>query len=299
LKLIGAGTPARPAAPERSHRATSYLRAFWDRAYRENVTGMAAMVAFNLLLALFPFALLVLFVFGQVLERPDVEASVLRDLQQLFPDAEQASLSRALDRVRENSTTIGIAAAVGGIWIGASFWGAMDTAFCRIYHVQCRGWLEQKRFALLMLAVVVLFLASSVVLPTLEGALVSGADDLPFGLSDIGIIDNLLLLAATLVLGFAIACIVYWAVPKGRIPWRAVWPGALFLTAVIGIANWAFPFYLVNVSSIGEVGGTVGFIVVALIWFYALSLALLAGAVINALRFELHETGTLEASANG
>jgi uncharacterized BrkB/YihY/UPF0761 family membrane protein len=170
----------------------------------------------------------------------------------------------------------------------------MDTAFCRIYHVQCRGWLEQKRFALGMLAVVVLFLAASVVLPTLEGALISGTDDLPFGLSEIGFIDNLLLLAGTLVTGFAIACIVYWAVPKGHLPWRGVWPGALFLTAVTGIANWAFPFYLVNVSSIGEFGGTVGFVVVALIWFYALSLAVLAGAVINALRFELHDTGTLD-----
>jgi uncharacterized BrkB/YihY/UPF0761 family membrane protein len=36
-------------------------------------------------------------------------------------------------------------------------------------------------------------------------------------------------------------------------------------------------------------------VVVALIWFYALSLAILAGAVINALRHELHDTGTLDA----
>jgi membrane protein len=253
------------------------------------------MIAFNLLLALFPFALLVLFVFGQIIESPSVEASVLRDLQELFPDAEQDSLVRVLDRVRENSTTIGIVAAVGGIWIGASFWGAMDTAFCRIYHVECRGWLAQKRFALVMLLVVVLFLAASVVLPTLEGILISRTDDLPFGIGQIGILDNVLLLVATLIIGFLLACLVYWAVPKGHLPWRAVWPGALFLTVVIGIANWAFPFYLVNVSSIGDVGGTVGFVVVALIWFYALSLAMLAGAVINALRFELHDTGTLDA----
>ena len=33
--------------------------------------------------------------------------------------------------------------------------GAMDTAFCRIYHVECRGWVEQKRFALVMLVVVI------------------------------------------------------------------------------------------------------------------------------------------------
>jgi uncharacterized BrkB/YihY/UPF0761 family membrane protein len=30
-----------------------YLRVFWERAYRENITGMAAMVAYNLALALF------------------------------------------------------------------------------------------------------------------------------------------------------------------------------------------------------------------------------------------------------
>ena len=297
MSSVEAGSPLRPATEGRARRAFAYLHAFWDRAYRENITGMAAMVAFNLLLALFPFALLVLFIFGQIIESPSVEASVLRDLQELFPDAEQDSLVRVLDRVRENSTTIGIVAAVGGIWIGASFWGAMDTAFCRIYHVECRGWLAQKRFALVMLLVVVLFLAASVVLPTLEGILISRADGLPFGIGQIGILDNLLLLVATLIIGFLLACLVYWAVPKGHLPWRGVWPGALFLTAVIGIANWAFPFYLVNISSLGDVGGTVGFVVVALIWFYALSLAILAGGVINALRFELHDTGTLDAPA--
>ena len=294
MSSIEAGSPARPATEKRAHR-WRFARAFWDRAYHENITGMSAMVAFNLMLALFPFALLVLFIFGQVIQSPDAEASVVRDLQQLFPDAEQTSIARLLDKVRDNSTTIGIAAAVGGIWIGASFWGAMDTAFCRIYHVECRGWMAQKRFALVMLLVVVLFLAASVILPTLEGILISGTSDLPFGLSSIGFLDNLLLLFATLLIGFILACIVYWAVPKGHLPWRGVWPGALFLTAVTGVANWAFPFYLVNVSSIGEFSGTLGFILVALIWFYGLSLALLAGAVINALRFELHDTGTLDA----
>ncbi len=53
-----------------------WLSAFWQRAYRENVTGLSAMVAYNLMLAVFPFALLVLFVFGQVLKIGGVETSV-------------------------------------------------------------------------------------------------------------------------------------------------------------------------------------------------------------------------------
>jgi membrane protein len=251
------------------------------------------MVAFNLVLSVFPVALLMLFVFGQVLKSPEVEASVLRDLQQLLPEVEPATLADAVERVRDNATRLGVIAAIAGIWIGASFWGAMDTAFCRIYHVKCRGWLEQKRFALGMLVVVALFLVASVVFPTLERLVISTTEELPLGLSEIDAVDNLVLLGATAALTFLILCLIYWAVPKGHLPWRGVWPGALFVTVTTTIANWLFPYYLFNVSAVGQLGGTVGFLLVALIWFYVLSIAILAGAVINALRYELHDTGSV------
>ena len=153
--------------------------AFWNRAYKENITGLAGMVAYNLMLAIFPFALLVLFIFGQIVDSPEIEESVIMDIQRLFPNIEQGALENAIDRVRDSSTTIGVAAVVGGLWIGASFWGAMDTAFCRIYHVECRGWVEQKRFALVMLAALTLLLAASVAVPIVESAALSGAEDLP------------------------------------------------------------------------------------------------------------------------
>jgi membrane protein len=277
---------------ERIGHVRPWLLAFWQRAYRENVTGLSAMVAYNLMLAVFPFALLVLFVFGQVLKIGGVEAGVLDDLQRLFPNVEQETLSDVLDRIEENSTTIGIAAFLGSLWIGASFWGAMDTAFCRIYHVECRGWVEQKRFSFAMLAVVLLLIAASILLPTMEAALVSGTDRLPLGLSDIKAIDTMLLLGAAVAVIFVICCVIFWAVPKGHMPWRDVWPGAVFVTFAAGIANWAFPFYLSNVS-LSRFGSTVGFVLIALLWFYLLSLALLTGAVINSLRHELHDTGEL------
>ena len=64
---------------------------------------------------------------------------------------------------------------MSSIWIGSSFWGALDTAFCRIYHVRCRTWVEQKRFALAMLVVVLLFMAATVAVPAIQAILVGGA----------------------------------------------------------------------------------------------------------------------------
>jgi membrane protein len=144
-----------------------------------------------------------------------------------------------------------------------------------------------------MLLVVMMFLAASIVLPTAEGAALESTDQLPFGLDSIKALDNALLILAALALTFVVCCVIYWAVPKGHMPWRAVWPGALFVTATTGLANWLFPLYLSNVSGLSRFGSTLGFILIALIWFYALSLALMAGAVINSLRYEVHDTGTL------
>jgi len=279
-----------PARSQKSHR---WLSAFWHRAYTENVTGLAAMVAYNLMLAVFPFTLLVLFIGGQVLKIHGVETSVLTDLQRLFPNTESGTLSDVLERIRENTATIGIAAFLGSIWIGASFWGAMDTAFCRIYHVPCRGWIEQKRFSFAMLGVVLVFIALSIFVPTLESALVSSTDKLPLGLSGIQEIDTMLLLGAALLITFMICSVIYWAVPKAPVPWRAIWPGALFVTIGAGLANWLFPLYLTNISSLSRFGSTLGFVLIALLWFYLLSLGIMAGAVINSLRFEYHETGEL------
>src|SRR6201985_2757760 len=153
--------------PQRS-RFRAWILAFWRRAYTENVTGLSAMVAYNLMLAVFPFTLLVLFIGTQVLKIHGVETSVLNDLQRLFPNTESGTLSDVLERVEDNTATIGMAAFLASIWIGASFWVAMDTAFCRIYHVPCRGWIEQKRFSFAMLGVVLVFIALSIFVPAVE-----------------------------------------------------------------------------------------------------------------------------------
>ena len=71
-------------------------------------------------------------------------------------------------------------------------------------------------------------------------------------------------------------------------------PACISVTVSTAIGNAAFPVYLTSISDIDKIGGALGFILIALIWFYILSLAILAGAVINALRYELRDTGSLD-----
>ena len=269
------------------------LTDFWRKAYQDNITGLSAMVAYNLLLSVFPLALLALFIAGKLLKSQQLEASVLQDLRQLFPRVDEESLTSLLNAVRTSSTGLGIGALVSSIWIGSSFWGALDTAFCRIYHVRCRSWVEQKRFALAMLVVVLLFMAASVILPALQSILVGGAQNLPFGLKHLRAIVYVGSFIAGTAILFTILCVIFWAVPNRLVPWRAMWPGALGATLAIGVVDVTFPLYLTHISTIANLKASLIFAVIVLIWFYAIAIILLGGAVINATRFELHDTGEL------
>jgi membrane protein len=249
---------------------------FWRKAYDDNLTGLAAMVAYNLMLSVFPLALVALFVGGRILASEDVEASVVDDLQRLFPDAAESTLLDGLRRVRESSTTVGIVAGVAA---------TLDTAFCRIYQRECRNWVRQKLFGFGMLAVVLLFFVASVSMPALQGFVVEGTADLPLGLGDVRGLVYGLTLAGGVVLLFGILCLIYWRVPRGTIPWRCIWPGALGALVAMGVVDYAFPLYLSNVRTL-RIGTSFVFILIVLVWFYALALILLAGAVVNELRFE-------------
>jgi len=266
-------------------RARQAVSRFWRKAYEDNLTGLSAMVAYNLMLSIFPLALVALFVAGRVLRSPDVQASVLDDLQRIFTSAAETTLSDGIRRLQSTSTTVGIVALVTSIWISASFWGSLDTAFCRIYHRPCRTWVRQKLFALGMLVIVLLFIVASVAVPFLQGLLATGQEDLPFGLSGVRGLVYAVTLAAGVVILFIALCATYMLVPKGRIPWRCVWPGALGATLAMGVVDFGFPLYLENVSSL-RIGTSAVFVLIALVWFYALAIILLSGAVVNELRFE-------------
>jgi len=275
-------------------RIGSGLKQFYVKAYTDNLTGLAGMVAYSLLLSIFPVALIALFVAGQVLSSPELTQSVLQDLQELFPSATAATLASALREIRGSSTTVGIVAFIASLWVATSFWGALDTAFCRIYGVPCRSWVRQKLFGLGMLGLVLLFFATTVALPATQSLLVARSADLPFGLSGR---DALWAagLGAGLLINFVALATIYRTVPNTPVAWYGVWPGALGATAAIFCIDYGFPFYLTNVSTFGGLRTTLVFILIVLLWFYILALVILAGAVVNELRLMRQRTGTLAA----
>ena len=260
------------------------VRRFWRIAWDANITGLASMIAYNMLLGVIPIALLGLFVAGHILSSGAVEHSVVADLREVFPGTAEHTLTSLLDEVRSSTTSTGVLAIIASLWLGSSFWGALDTAFSRIYGGPSRSWLRQKRFAVSMLIVVLLFMVATVAVPTAQSILRAGASVLPFDLAHVTVAVYAGSLAISLGILFACLAIIYARVPHRRMNWRTVWPGALGATVAIGLVDYAFPAYLSNISTIARFGTTIVFILIMLLWFYVLALIILGGAIVNAMR---------------
>lgn len=263
------------------------IRGVATAAYSANVTGLSAMVAYSATLALLPLTLAALFFVSTLLDSASVQASLLADLERIVPSATRASLEASLTNVRNATSAFGLGALISGIWIGISFWSALDTAFCRIYDAPCRSWPEQKRFAAAMVVVGLFLVLAAVGSPVLHSIVSGGTADLPFGLAGTGAWA----VALALILGhgllFTTLCVVFRSVPNFGVPWRAIWPGALLATGLIWAVSYVFPLYLSRTSTLAHAGAAFAFVMVTLIWFYLMSLALLLGATLNAVRLRI------------
>jgi membrane protein len=267
----------------RRRRALGFLRRFGRVAWDCGVTGLAAMLAYNILLGIVPLSLLGLFIAGHVLSSASLMHSVERDLQYIFPNTTQHTLDSLLNKVSHSTTSTGVLALIASLWLASSFWGGLDTSFSRIYGCNSRPWIAQKRFGIAMVGVVLLFMAATVSVPVAQSLLKAGASDLPFDLRHVDDLVYAASVVAGLVTLFGCLSLIYWRVPNLEIPWHGVWPGALFATVVIGAIDVAFPVYLTSISTIDQLGTTLVFVVIVLGWFYVLALTILAGGVVNSL----------------
>jgi membrane protein len=76
--------------------------------------------------------------------------------------------------------------------------------------------------------------------------------------------------------------LVYYFAPDAEQDWVWLTPGSVVATLLWLLFSLGFRFYVVNFANYNETYGTIGGIIVLLLWFYASGLAILLGAELNA-----------------
>ena len=248
----------------------------------DNCLGLAAQLAYYLLLALVPalvFLLALLSYFpGDMLQRMLDSASAVAPPEMMTILRDQ--MSNIAKGQNGGLLTFGLLMA---LWSSSAAIVAITDALNRAYDIEeARPWWKVRLTAITLtigLAAFVLVAFGLVLLgPTLAERIAStaglgGAFEWAWKIFQWPVVFALI---AT-----AIGILNYFG-PDADQDWAWISPGAIIATALWLIASLAFKFYVSNFANYDETYGSLGGVIVLMLWFYISGIAILAGAEMNA-----------------
>lgn len=256
------------------------LRCLTQQYFHRRVGRSAAALAYYMIFSFFPILTLGSSILSFLQLSPDF---VTQQLHGILPQEVLGITASFIQHVNENSS--------GGVFafsLAFSLYFPMRSVnylvecISRAYHTGPRRspWKTALVVAGFTVSLPVVFLVSLVVLLTGENLLtrLGAVFRLDPGWVVPWISTRFLYLAALL---FVVLAALYWLAPGNRPPFRQVLPGAALATGALLAISMGFAYYVENMGNYSVVYGSLGAIIVLLLWIYFSSAVLLMGAEWN------------------
>jgi membrane protein len=257
-------------------------RVFTDTG-RDNVSLMAAGIAFYVLLSLAPALTALVALYGLVFEPSQVEAQVKAVEGLIPPEGRQLIAQQLSNIVHARSSTLGIGFILSlavSIWSANYATSAMMSALNVVYAE------SEKRRILRYYGTTLVLTVSGVVFALLSLLLIAVIPAV-LGLLPLGSFGKELVSAARwpvllLLFGAALAVIYRYAPSRNEPRWSWVSWGAAAATLLWIIGSALFSLYVGRFATYNKTYGSLGAVVVLLMWFWLSAYAALLGAELNA-----------------
>ncbi len=274
-----------------AHRPKHFPKAGWRdillRTKREigadNLSLIAAGVAFYALLAIFPALASTVSLYGLFADPGQIESHYESLAVLMPPDARPLLLDQVRALSASSETALG-AAVVGGFLL--ALLSAMKGAKAVIMALNIAYNESEKRGFLRLNLLTFLFTLASVVFVVIMLALlvaVPAAVNLLNLQPPLAALLSLLRWPILLIMVLlALACVYHFAPSRRAARWHWVSWGATLATALWLLASIGFSVYVENFGNYNKVYGSLGALIVLLMWLYLSAYALLLGAELNA-----------------
>jgi membrane protein len=258
------------------------------REFRDdNLTDWAAALTYYAVLSLFPAFIALISILGLVVDPKTITRVITDVVSQLGPASAVDTFKKPIEQISSNQSTavfgliFGVAAA---LWTASGYVGAFMRASNAIYERE-----EGRPFWILrplqiLVTFVLVMMAALVVLSLVATGPVAKAVGDAVGLGDTAVtVWNIAKWPVLLIVVMLMLAILYWPSPNAKqAGFRWVSPGAVLAVLVWIVASVGFAFYVANFGSYNKTYGTLGGVIVFLVWMWITNIAVLLGAELNA-----------------
>jgi membrane protein len=237
---------------------------------------------------------------GLVGQYPDTTNALLRIVGKLGPHSAVNTFRGAIEGVVRNKGGAGALLGVGlllSLWSASGYVGAFMRASNAIYEVEGRPFWKLRPIQLGVTVLMVFTTALVAIAVVATGPVARAVGDV-IGLGSTAVTAwNYGKWPMMLFLVITLFAILYYAAPNVQLHrFRWLTPGGVLAVVVWLIASAAFAFYVANFGSYNKTYGTLGAIIILLVWLWISNLSILVGAEFNA---ELERGRELEAGEPG
>ena len=249
------------------------------RYFSDGIPQAAAELSYFLLFSMFPLLMFV----NSILAQLDITLEGITPVLEMLPKSLQRLITGYLAQL---SGTPSFSPMLIGIGLTLYFLSRAVRSMMRtvndIYHVEVtRGMVKDVLISLGITAGFLISVVCSFVLVVAGRTLLRllpQAFPIPQAALDVTHDASFLVMIAFI---FAFLMLFNRIVPNLHLKFREVWPGALFSLVAWILVSWAFSFYVDNMARYSVLYGSLGTIIVLMLWLYIVSMLLLMGPQLN------------------
>ena len=251
------------------------------RINEADVAGLSAQLAYFFLLSLFPFLLFLVTLLGFL---PIDDRSVMYTLEAYLPDDVNRMINTNLTTLINNrSGSLLSISIIGTLWSASNGFNALKKSFNKAFGVEKeRSYIVARIIAIGLMMLMVAVIATALLLQVF-GELIGKQLFGIFGLSENFIqLWNTLRWVVSSITFFIVFLMLYKLGPNKKIRWRDTFWGALFATLGWQAASLGFSFYVNTLGNYSAAYGSLGTVIVLMVWFFISGIIITTGGVINA-----------------
>lgn len=263
------------------------------RIQHVDVTALGAQLAFFFLLALFPLMIFLVTLLPYLNLQEDQLFHILRTYA---PDDVYKLIDGTLDEVLSNRNggllSIGILAT---IWSASNGMNALIKSLNRSYDLEeTRPFIIARAISVIFTLLLIMLFVVALVLP------VFGEQIGTFIFSYLGYEQGFLTIWNNIrwtippVMIFVVFMLLYWIAPNRKLYLKSVIPGAIFATLGWILVSLAFSYYVSSFANYSATYGSIGGIIVLMMWLYFSGTILMVGGQINAVMQERKEKSAMK-----
>jgi membrane protein len=280
------------------------LKRVWNEIQEDEVFGRAAELAYYFLLALIPLLVFLTSVIGIIVGKgTGIRHSLFNYLASVMPGSAFQLIDATMYEVSTESTGAKLWLGVlGALWIASSGMGAITSALNVAYDVkESRPWWRQRLTAIFLTIALAVLIVSALLL-VLAGGHIAALIAQSFGFGSVFVTAWKILQWPIVLLFILVAfALIYYFAPdlrEHKLQW--ITPGAVIGVFLWLLVSFGFRLYLHFFDSYSKTYGSLGAVIVLMLWLYLTGAAVLIGGEVNAeIENEIAKTGNPEAKAKG